>query len=150
MLREARSPGDYALVQNSSSTSRRAWIWPLLLAALIFGVSGGSEVAEPGIPHLDKVAHFCVYGLLGTLLVRTGVGGRRGPMIALIIASLYGVTDEIHQSFVPGRSMEFADWVADTAGAGVAILMYARWTWYRVRLESPVRRKRRVENTTVA
>jgi len=112
---------------------------------LIFFASGRSQVAEPGIPHLDKVAHFSVYGLLGTLLVRTGVGGRRSAAVAAVIASLYGVTDEIHQSFVPGRSMEFADWVADTAGAAVAILMYTRWTWYRQRLEGPVRRKRLVE-----
>jgi hypothetical protein len=31
-------------------------------------------------------------------------------------------------------------------GAAVAIWMYARWTWYRVRLDAPVRRKRRIEN----
>jgi VanZ family protein len=137
---------DYAGVQKSSSPSRRTWLWPVLVAALIFGASGQSQVAQPGIPHIDKVVHFCVYALLATMIVRTGVGGRRAPLVALLLASLYGVSDEVHQRFVPGRSMEFADWVADTLGAAVAIWMYARWTWYRVRLEAPVRRKRRIEN----
>jgi VanZ family protein len=137
-------------VQNPFSASRRAWLWPVLVAVLIFSASGRSQVADPGIPNVDKVIHFLVYGLLGTLVVRTGVGGRWAPIIALVVTSLYGVTDEIHQSFVPGRSMELADWVADTAGASVAILMYARWAWYRVRLEAPVRRKRRIEKVSVA
>ena len=51
----------------------------------------------------------------------------------------FGVSDEVHQSFTPGRSMEIADWVADTLGATVAVLAYTRWTAYRQRLESPVR-----------
>jgi VanZ family protein len=118
----------------------------LLVAALIFGASSRSQVADPGIPNVDKVVHFLVYGLLGTLVVRIGVGRRWAPLVALVATSLYGVTDEFHQSFVPGRSMEFADWVADTAGAAVAIFMYAKWTWYRTRLEMPLGHKRRVEN----
>jgi VanZ family protein len=133
-------------VQNPSPASRRAWLWPLLVAVLIFGVSSRSTVPEPGIPNLDKVAHFSVYGLLGTLLVRTRAGGRWAPFLAFAGASLYGVTDEVHQSFVPGRSAEVADWVADTAGAALAIVLYTRWTWYRSRLEAPLVRKRRVEN----
>lgn len=104
-------------------------------------------MATPGqIPHLDKVAHFSVYGLLGTLLVRTRWGGRWAPLVALGIASLYGVSDEIHQSYVPGRSTEFADWFADTAGAAVAIFMYTRWNRYQAWLEKPLGRKRRIEN----
>ena len=146
-MRGAASTGDYAQVQNHLSASRRAWLWPLLVALLIFVASSRSRVATPGvIPHLDKVAHFSVYGLLGTLLVRTQWGGRWAPVVALVLASLYGVSDELHQSYVPGRSMEFADWVADTAGAAVAILLYARWSRYREWLEKPLGRKRRVEN----
>ena len=146
-MRDFLSPGDYASVQNEFPAPRRAWLWPLLVALLIFGASSRSHVATPGkIPHLDKVAHFSVYGLLGTLLVRTQWGGRWAPLVALGMASLYGVSDEIHQSYVPGRSIEFADWVADTAGAAVAIFMYTRWSRYRAWLEKPLGRKRRIEN----
>ena len=149
-LRELDSRNDYANVQNSLTAVQRAWIWPLLVAALIFFASSRSRVPEPGIPNIDKVAHFSVYGLLGTLLVRTGFGKRWAPGVALALASAYGATDELHQSFVPGRSTEFADWVADTCGAAVAIGIYTRWTWYRLRLETPLGRKRRIENTDPA
>jgi VanZ family protein len=45
---------------------------------------------------------------------------------ALIISSIYGLLDEIHQRFVPGRNSEFLDWVADSLGAaaGVFIVFY--------------------------
>jgi VanZ family protein len=148
-LRESILPVTTHRVQNPFSASKRVWLWPLIVAALIFGASSRSQIAEPGIPNIDKVAHFSVYGLLGTLLVRTGRGGRLAPWLALAAASFYGVTDEFHQSFVPGRMCEVADWVADTAGAALAILMYTRWPWYRSRLEMPVGRKRRIENSGV-
>jgi VanZ family protein len=62
----------------------------------------------------------------------------------------FGVGDEWHQSFVPGRSSEWGDWVADTAGAALAIGLYAGWPWYRDRLEADLRPKRRVENRGTA
>jgi VanZ family protein len=124
-------------------------LWPVIVAVLIFGASGRSQVADPGIPNLDKIVHFSVYGLLATLVVRARAGGRAWPWMALVITSLYGITDEIHQSYVPGRSMEFADWIADTLGAAVAIFIYTKWTWYRTRLEMPLRRDRRIENSKV-
>jgi VanZ family protein len=33
-----------------------------------------------------------------------------------LVASFYGATDEIHQFYVPGRTMEVYDWIADTLG----------------------------------
>jgi VanZ family protein len=120
------------------------------VAALIFGASGRSQVADPGIPNVDKIVHFLVYGLLATLVVRTRAGGRIWPWVALAITSVYGITDELHQSFVPGRSMEFADWMADTLGAALAIFLYTKCAWYRTRLEMPLRRNRRIENVKPA
>jgi VanZ family protein len=52
-----------------------------------------------------------------------------------VVTSAFGASDEWHQSFVPGRSAEVADWVADTAGAACAAVLYVRWTWYRRQLE---------------
>jgi VanZ family protein len=115
-------------------------LWPLLVAATIFFASSHSTVAAPGISNFDKVAHFSVYGLLATLLGRLG----RGPRVwwlALLATSLYGVSDEWHQSFVPGRSCEVADWVADTLGGALALTLYAGWPWYRARLEAPLGNK---------
>ena len=119
------------------SAERRAWVWPLVIAVLIFTASSRSSVAGPRIPHFDKVVHFSVYGLLGTLACRA-IAGSRGAWWALAAVYAYGATDEWHQYFVPGRSTEVADWVADTAGAAIAILMYRRWTAYRHLLERPL------------
>jgi VanZ family protein len=38
-------------------------------------------------------------------------------LLAVVLASAYGVTDELHQAFVPGRVPDPADWLVDTAGA---------------------------------
>ena len=52
--------------------------------------------------------------------------------------SLFGATDEWHQSFVPGRASEVKDWVADTLGAALAVSLYAGWGRYRRLLETSV------------
>ncbi|MEO7599485.1 MAG: VanZ family protein [Opitutus sp.] len=119
----------------------------MAIAALIFFASSQSKIAGPSIEGIDKVAHFCVYGLLATLVVRLG-NHRRFAWVALVLVSAYGITDEWHQSFTPGRSVEFADWLADTLGAALAIFLYRTWTWYRTRLERSLWRKQRVETAT--
>jgi VanZ family protein len=118
-------------------SSRRGWLWPAAIALLIFAASSRSTVAGPRLPYFDKVVHFSVYGLLGTLVCRQGQGWR-GALGAVVGVSAFGATDEWHQSFVPGRSSEVADWVADTAGAALAAVLYVRWRWYRDWLERPV------------
>jgi VanZ family protein len=70
----------------------------------------------------------------------------RSAWIALVLVSAYGMSDEWHQSFTPGRSVELADWLADTSGAAMAIVMYRTWDAYRCWLEMPLARKRRIEN----
>jgi len=124
--------------------SRHArWGWPLLLATLLWIASGRSQVAGPDIVGIDKVAHFTLFGLLATLVVRTGFPLRRA-WVAVLIASAFGFTDEWHQSFTPGRMVEVADWVADTLGAAVAVTLYVRWPAYRRVLEAPVIRRKKM------
>ena len=122
------------------SGERRRWLWPVAIGLLIFSASSRSGVAGPRIPHFDKVVHFSVYGLLGTLVYRA-MPGRGAAWWALLAVSAYGATDELHQYFVPGRSAEIADWIADTAGAGLAILLFRRWPRYRELLETPLGRR---------
>jgi hypothetical protein len=57
---------------------------------------------------------------------------------AIVIVSAFGLSDELHQHFTPGRSMEFMDWVADTLGATLAVGLYTYWAWYRKLLEAPL------------
>jgi VanZ family protein len=81
----------------------------------------------------DKSWHSLAYALLGVLMLYplaegslAGVTWRRA-ILAVVLAAAYGVSDEIHQSFVPGRSPEVLDVVADAAGAtgGVALCALA-------------------------
>lgn len=71
---------------------------------------------------IRKVAHFCVYMLLGFLvylLLQEGHGVEMKISLVQtpVICALYAITDEIHQLFVPGRSGKTADVMLDTAGA---------------------------------
>ena len=123
------------------------WLYAAALAAVVVTASGRSAVAAPSIVNFDKLAHFSIYGLMATLVVRPF---KRHHLIwAVVIVSGFGISDEIHQSFTPGRSVEFADWIADTLGAVVAVNMYTFWEWYRRLLEKPLwRRKPRIEKAT--
>jgi VanZ family protein len=80
---------------------------------------------------LTTPGHAVLYAILGVLLLGALLPGRatsRAAALAIVIASLYGVTDEVHQAFVPGRIPDVLDWAWDTVGAaaGVASLQVAR------------------------
>ena len=119
----------------------RAYIWPVLLAIVIFVISGSQQLATPDLGFLfseDKIAHFLIFGLVATSIFRTPKFkdlSLRSLLIAALITSAYGAFDEFRQSFTLGRSVEFADWLADTSGAFVAVTIYAKWHWYRHLLE---------------
>ncbi|MDO8544541.1 MAG: VanZ family protein [Opitutaceae bacterium] len=123
----------------------RALLWPFLVGATLIAASHRSHLAAPEISNIDKAAHFAVYGLLATLLGRIG-DGWRAALWAVVATSLFGVSDELHQMMVPGRSSSVADWIADTLGALIAVALYRGWTPYRRWLETPLwRRQSRVE-----
>jgi len=135
---------------QSGEAVRTQWaggfVWPALLAIIILVASGRSAVASPFLfPHADKVIHFFMFGLLGTLVLRTDSVWRqlrwRG-WLAIALVSLFGIADEFRQSFTPGRFVEVADWMADTLGACVAVSAYLFWTGYRTLLEKPLRARR--------
>lgn len=118
------------------------WLFPVLTlgyCALIFWLSHQPLVVRDDldVPHLDKAVHAAVYGLMAWLAGQSlAWSGRRhgaatlfwGP---LVFASLYGLTDEVHQAFVPARNFDPWDLVANTAGAAA---MQAAWClgWLRL------------------
>ena len=112
---------------------RRALVYApaLIWAVLLVFIGGRSNVprVESPLP-LDKAAHFVMYGILGALAMMGWRAAGRVPRLAwvLALASLVGVMDEIHQSTVPGRSPEIADWIADTLGIAAAALLILRIT----------------------
>lgn len=79
---------------------------------------------------LSLSAHFLEYAVLAVLL---WMAARRTPLLAayaglaaLLIAVLYAASDEWHQGFVPGRVPDVRDWLADAAGALVALWLVSR------------------------
>jgi VanZ family protein len=153
VAREGRTRRQTRVVQNDPSLSKRRWLWPLALAALIFVASSRSEIAGPSVPGSDKVVHFAVYGLLATLVLRAllhskGKLSGHAAWLSIVLVSAYGISDEWHQGFTPARSVEVADWIADTLGGVLAVALYSRWAWYRRCLEMrlPPRRKPRLES----
>ncbi len=100
--------------------------------AVLFWLSSQPSIDAPLLfPGQDKLFHALVYGLLACLLLGTLRAGRRGyslrqAWLAAGLASLYGITDELHQAFVPGRSADAWDWAADTGGALLAAWLLAR------------------------
>jgi VanZ family protein len=120
-----------------ATTSRaRLWVAVALYMALIFGLS--SIANTPDLPAgSDKGVHGVLYFGLGFLLVRALGGGLRGrippgvALLATVIGGLYGVSDEIHQHFVPPRQVEALDAVADTIGTGIAAFTVLGWSVMR-------------------
>lgn len=110
-------------------------IVPLILwLALIFVLSSRSTLVELGSDAEEKLfnksAHMVVYAVLTWLWWRALSPSRQiaWPLLAAAFALtvLYGISDEIHQSFVPGRHARVADVLFDSAGGLAMILLLRR------------------------
>lgn len=109
------------------------WVPVVLYAGLVFWLSSQSRPL-PFLPTeiwaFDKLLHAVEYAVLGFLLARAlgaaGLSPVRTFLAALLLASLYGASDELHQSFVPNRTCDPRDWAADTAGAAAGAALGAR------------------------
>jgi len=121
----------------------RAKLWPFLLMLALVLASGQTRLAAPDLGFnfsKDKIAHFLVFGLLATSVLRNRVflrRGWRGAFAAALIVSACGLLDEFRQSMTPGRLVELGDWIADTLGAFAAVSVYLKWAAYRNLLERP-------------
>jgi VanZ family protein len=92
---------------------------------------GGLPALGPSFPQGDKAAHIAYFFVTGLLAVRAAHFGegwsRVKTAVFLILASLlWGCSDEIHQSFTPGRDVEVGDVLADTAGVALAVALGER------------------------
>lgn len=111
--------------------------------AVLFLLSSRSSLPLPRLhfPGLDKLLHAAAYSILGALL-QLGWGVRRSSLSllpAVIIATLYGVLDEVHQGHVPGRDSCLYDVLADFSGAVFGAVIV--WKAGRRRLTPPVENK---------
>lgn len=108
------------------------WIPVIVYMAAIFVVSGQSDPPMPAdVP--DVSLHGLAYCGLTLLLIRALSGGRwQGVTLAtlaaaVVIAVLYGASDEWHQSFVPERHADWRDLRADAIGAVAAASVVGLW-----------------------
>lgn len=113
----------------------------ILVMGIIFFFSHqpGDTIDLGDIPGMDKVAHFSIYGLLAaTVLLAHKAGSRRKTPFNVCLATcavclVYGISDEFHQSFIPGRFVSGADVLADMIGA---VTVSAFWFFFvRKRLD---------------
>ena len=119
------------------------WAWgpAVALMGLIVWSShqpdAGLNGFRPTIAGVDKMGHLGVYALLSLSLLRAL---RRGPWrlsyrtalwTSLAGAALFGGSDELHQSMVPGRTADPFDLLADCLGAGLAVLLAGWRGWER-------------------
>lgn len=125
----------------------RGWSWPIIIMVCITLVSGTNDLVVPnlGLFSSDKLKHFLVFGLLATAIIRNFSPKRKSItmiLIAGIATSLFGMGDEIWQSFTPGRTLDIWDWLADTIGAFVAAIAYRNLHAYRRILEIPISQRK--------
>jgi VanZ family protein len=117
------------------------WVPVALYAGVIFYLSAQSHPEEQLPSFLlkdvsDKVLHAVEYGILALLCYRAlrwAAGpavARQAVVLAIVTASVYGITDEAHQLFVPFRESSWQDWLADTIGAAIGAI-----SWRSIRSE---------------
>jgi VanZ family protein len=109
--------------QLNSEMGFVSWIIEQIKSFCVSIASGNTELTF-------QIGHFCEYGIFGALLCnafRLHMPLRKALVCAILCASLYGVSDEIHQYFVPSRSCDPVDWMIDTigatCGAGIFLLL---------------------------
>ena len=109
---------------------------PMALAmGTIFFVSHqpGDSLSLPQLPGFDKLAHMISYGVLAIAIFLAWSEQQKNStpqtvmLLTLAFCFLYGISDEFHQSFIPGRTVSFYDLLADGTGAAMACFFWARW-----------------------
>lgn len=118
---------------NKSQNFFKYWFPILLYCILIFLQSSHpSPDIAPHWPFFDKVLHFFAYALLGALFLRAFNTTRMNHLLKLtillsiLLSSLYGISDEIHQSFVPYRTADAVDALADILGSAFGVYIFLK------------------------
>lgn len=110
----------------------------LAIASTIFYLSSKTFPGPPGpISHLSTVYHFFAFFFLALFLLMSITKGKlQNPalLLAILISLAYGISDEIHQFFVPGRHCSFIDILTDSAGILTLSLIYS----FRISKKKPI------------
>ena len=102
--------------------------------AAIFALSAQPVLPQPPGPFTDKHVHAATYAGLSAVTARALAGGLLSAVAipsaagGALVATLYGISDELHQSRVPGRDASVGDWIADLVGACGAAFVLGAWS----------------------
>ena len=123
----------WPIFSELTPTHRVALTVPVIAAsAVLFWLSSIPDLSTPdlGFSWQDKIYHaiaYFVYGIAVQLAVvawsRASTPNRLEAVIIVLIGSLYGLSDEIHQTFVVGRDGSLADLVADVVGVTLSLVL---------------------------
>ncbi len=111
--------------------------WPaivMMTAIFLFSAIPSNEMISFGWLDLliKKGGHMCGYALLGATLWRAVFNEKKsGFLFPFIMTIAFAVSDEFHQSFVPGRNAAWIDVGIDSLGAGLGLLWIAKNEWLR-------------------
>ena len=111
----------------SAAAPNRRRIYLFLLIAWMSLTFLLTSLPNPRVPHLfsfeDKAAHLGFYAVMGFLCGlwrrESGASAGRAVLGALLFTACAGAVDEVHQHWIPGRSMELIDWIMDILGGGL-------------------------------
>lgn len=123
---------------------RRLWL-PVFVMVGVTVLSAGAGPSTGGVsfPGMDKIGHFVIFGMLAVAWARSFYGGLSKSVVCLIsvlLTTLFGYMDELHQYTNPLRLFEWYDLLADFLGAVAGAVVYVYWDWVRRLLEwSPLR-----------
>lgn len=115
-----------------------------LLALLISIQSSMSNIYLPdiGIDFTDKMLHFGVFGIWGMLLTRgllmtkSDFVHRYLMWIVFVAGMIFAFSDEWHQYYVPGRTSDVYDWIADISGILIFSALYKLFVRLKDQVES--------------
>lgn len=118
-----------------------SWVITIIILLGIFFVSSltfESSGAGGGKNYKATIYHIAVFFLLALFLSISLIGGeykrKNFIFIAIVFSLLYGISDELHQYFVPGRYLSIKDFMLNSIGITIASLLYA----VRLRFVKPV------------
>ena len=130
--RSRMGSGSLRVSQEEKNPSRlkflKFWFPVFLYSGIIFYASSLPDLKPPlTITNIDKVFHVLEYLPFGFLLARAFIQqwpAVRIGQVVTICSLLYGISDEYHQSFVPGREPGVSDVIADTTGGFLGVWIF--------------------------
>jgi len=104
------------------------WVPVYLYMGVIFYFSSKGNLSisvggTVGVVNISYVQHAFLFFGLGFLILRA-FGSKRKIVSSIILSGFYGVSDEFHQYFVPGRTVSLGDVVFDIIGASIGVGVY--------------------------